>query len=85
METLQPERFTKQPDIAGPKIVILVTHETDIFVTIPGVAVRNHHRSHFHRWRSDNHHWLRSHIHRRRGHNHEWLKRHPSIRLNDTA
>jgi len=77
METIQPERFTKQPDIAGSQIVILVTHETDVFVTIPGVAVRDHYRSHFHRW------W--SYIHRRRGHNHEWLKRHLSIRLNDTA
>jgi len=78
METIQPEGFAEQPDIAGSQIVILVAHETDVFVTIPGVTVRNHHRSHFHRWRSDNHHWLR-------GHNHEWLKRHPSIWFNDTA
>jgi len=78
METIQPEGIAEQPDIAGAKIVILVAHEADVFVTVPGVTVRNHHRSHFHRWWGDNHHWLR-------GHNHEWLKRHPSIWLNDTA
>jgi hypothetical protein len=78
METLQPEWFTEQPDIARSQIVILVTNETDVFVTIPGVTVRNHYRSHFYRWRSHIDHWLRS-------HNYEWLKRHPSIWLNDTA
>ena len=78
METVQPEGFTEQPDIAGSQIVILVAQETDVFVTVPDVTVRNHYRGHFHRCRSHNHHWLRS-------HNHEWLKRHPSVRLNDTA
>jgi hypothetical protein len=78
METIQPERFAEQPDIARPQIIILVANEADVFVSIPGVAVRNHHRGDFHRRRGDNHHWLR-------GDNHERLKRHPSIWLNDTA
>jgi len=78
VKTLQPEWFTEHPDIARSQIVILVTNEADIFVTIPGVAVRNHYGRHFHRWRSRIYHWLRS-------HNHEWLKRHPAIWLDDAA
>src|ERR1039458_9139156 len=63
MEAVQPERFAEQPDVAGSQIVILVANKTDVFVAVPGVAVRNHHRSHFHHWRADNDHWLRGHIH----------------------
>jgi hypothetical protein len=70
METLQPEWFTEQPDIARPQIEILVTNETDVFIAIPGVTVRNHHRLLHHRLRS---------------HNYEWLERHPPIWLNHTA
>jgi hypothetical protein len=77
METIQPERFTEEPDIAGPQIIILVTHETDVFVTVPDIAVRNHYRGRFHRWRS--------HIYRSRSHNHQRAKRHPSIGFNDAA
>jgi len=78
VETIQPEWVGDEPDIANSQIEILVANETDVFVTIPGVAVRNHYRSHFHRWRCHNYHWLRS-------YDYEWLKRHPSTRLNDTA
>ena len=73
METLQPERFTDQPDIAGSQIEILVTDETDIFDPIPGVIVRNHYRFH------GRHH------HRCRSHHHDGLECHPAIRLHHTA
>ena len=73
METLQPEWFTDQPDIAGAQIEILATHETDIFDTIPGVIVRNHYRFH------GRHH------HRCRSHHHDGLERHPAIRFNHTT
>ena len=80
METLQPERFTEQPDIARSQIVILVAHETDVFVTIPGVTVRNHGRGGIDGGgRCGIDHWLRSHHHE--GPN----PCHPSIWLNDTT
>jgi hypothetical protein len=72
METIQPEGFTEQPDIAGSQIVILVADEADVLVTIPDVAVGDHYGS-------------RLYIDRGRGHNHQWLKCHPSIRFNDAA
>src|ERR1700733_3818465 len=61
MKTLQPEWFSDQPDITKSQIEILVTNETDVFVAIPGVTVRNHYWPrwfshdywcHIHRWRS---------------------------------
>jgi hypothetical protein len=45
MKTLQSEGVAEQPEIARPEIVILVPHETDIFVSIPSVTVRNHYRA----------------------------------------
>ena len=49
MKVTQPDRVTDQPDIARSQIVILVTHDTDVFVTIPIVIVRDHRHFH-HRW-----------------------------------
>src|SRR5579864_7065090 len=59
MKTLEPEWVGEQPDIAGPQIIILAANETDVFVAIPDVIVRNHYRPCFN-------------LHRRRGgrHNH---------------
>ena len=74
METIEPEWVTDQPDIANSQIEILVTNETDVFVTIPDVTVRNHYRprcfSHNYRCRCCNHHWC---------------ERHPPIWLNYTT
>ena len=53
MNVTQPDWVTDQPDIARTQIVILVTHETDVFVTIPIVIVRDN--RHFHRRRGHNH------------------------------
>jgi hypothetical protein len=52
MKTLDPDWVTDHPDIAGAQIVILVTNETDVFITIPDVIVGNHHCIHYHAWRS---------------------------------
>jgi hypothetical protein len=84
METLQPEWFTDQPDIARSQIEILVTNETDVFDTIPDVTVRNHYWCHYHRWRSHIHR-LWSHIHWSRSRNYYWLERYLPIWLNYTA
>jgi hypothetical protein len=54
METLQPEWFSDQPDIARSQIEILVTNETDEFDTIPDVSFRNHYWLLYHRLRSHN-------------------------------
>src|ERR1039458_288252 len=64
METLQPERFSDQPDIARSQIKILITNETDEFDPIPDVTFRNHYWLLYHQ--------LRSHIHRSRSHIHRW-------------
>lgn len=40
VETLQPEWFALQPDIARAEIIILVTHEANIFIAIPNVVIR---------------------------------------------
>src|ERR1035441_5870218 len=58
MEAVQPERFTEEPDVAGSQIVILVANEADVFVAVPGVAVRDHHRAPFHPWRGEHTTWL---------------------------
>jgi hypothetical protein len=58
METIQPVRITDEPDIAGSEIEILVADETDVFIAVPSVAVRNpdhHFRGHDDR-RSLHHH-----------------------------
>ncbi len=80
MKTLQPDGVTEQPDIARSQIVILVANETDVFVTIPDVTVRNHYRAGIdNRGRCRIDHWLRS-------HHHEWPNpHHLSIWRNDTA
>jgi len=49
VETVEPEGVADQPDIAGSEIEILVAHETDVFITIPHVIVRNGH----HGWGND--------------------------------
>jgi hypothetical protein len=85
METLEPERFTVEPEVAGSQIIILVADETDIFVAIPDVIVGNQQRSLFHRRRWGIDHGWRSHIYRCRCHIHQWPERHPSIGINDTA
>jgi len=74
METIQPERVTDQPEIARSQVEILATNETNVFVTIPDIIIRNHH---CHRWLSHND-WSWS-------CNDQWLKRHPSAWFNDTA
>ena len=84
METLQPEWFSDQPDIARSQIEILVTNDTDEFVTIPGISVGNHDWLLDHRSRSDIHR-LRSDIHRTGCNIHHWPEHYPSIWLNDTA
>ncbi|GEM_PF-1426981 len=75
METLQPEWFTDQPEIARSQIEILVTNDTDVFDTIPDVTVRNHYWRLYQRCRSHHYHRLRSHIHRSRSRNDYWLER----------
>ena len=65
METLQPDRVTGQPDIAGSQIEIRATNDPDEFDTVPNVTVRNHYwlhrrRSHHHRCRSCNYQRLKS-------------------------
>ncbi len=75
MKTIQPEWITDQPDITGSQIVVLVTNDTDVFVTIPGVTIGHHYR---HLGRRSHHHWCR-------GHDDKRLERHPYNRLNDTA
>jgi len=88
MESLQPERVAEKPDIAGPQIVILVSNVTNIFVTIPGVTVRNHRRNLIDlRRRSGIHNWRRSGVdHGSSCHHHEGPNpNHPSTWLNDTA
>ena len=88
MKALQPDGVAEQPDIAGTQIVILVTHKTDVFVTIPYVTVRNHYGAGIDnrgwcringRGRCRIDHWLRSHHHE--GPN----PHHLSIGRNDTA
>jgi hypothetical protein len=74
METIQADRVAKQPDITRPQIIILVADETNVFITIPYVIIRYHHRL---RCRRDNY--------RRRSCNDDRGKSHPSIRGNNTA
>jgi hypothetical protein len=59
----------------------LATNQTDVFVAIPRVTVRNHYWPRFliHHWRR-----CRSHVHRW-WRNHEWLKRYQPVWLNYTA
>jgi hypothetical protein len=59
MKAFEPDWITDQPDIARSQIVILVTHETDVFVTVPVVIIRNH--RHFYHRRSHNHSGFDSH------------------------
>lgn len=67
METIKPPRFTIYPDIAGSQIHIHAVHETDVFITIPGVTVGNQcYRSYRDRWRND-HRRRRNHDRRRNG------------------
>lgn len=42
MEALQPEWFTEKPYVARSQIKVLPANESDIFVAIPNVTVRNH-------------------------------------------
>lgn len=44
METIQTVRIGDDPDVAGSQIIILAAHETDVFIAIPNVFVRNHYR-----------------------------------------
>jgi hypothetical protein len=81
MKTIQPEWITDQPDITRSQVEILVTNETDVFVTIPDVTVRNHYW--LHRRRS-HYHWCRSHDHWCGSHDYG-LERYPPIWLNYTA
>ena len=78
VETIDAEGIADQPDIAGSEIEILVTHEADVFVTIPDVIVRNGH----HRWCDNHRRWC--HHHGRRIGDHWRYERYPA-RLNDTA
>jgi hypothetical protein len=78
MKTINPPWFSHNPDIAGSQIVILVAHESDIFVAIPYITVRNPYhdcwcRCHIHRWWSRIHDWLRR--------NDYGFERHAPIRL----
>jgi hypothetical protein len=73
METIEPEWVTDQPDVTKSQIEILVPNETNIFVTIPDVTIRNHYWS---RCFSHNY-WCRC--------NHHWCERHPPIWLNYTT
>ena len=84
METLPPEWFTDQPDVAGSQIDILVTNDPDVFVTIPDVSFRNHYWFLYHRWRTHIR-WLRSDIYRLGSRNDDWSERYPAIWLNHTA
>jgi hypothetical protein len=91
MEALQAEGLGHQPDIAGAQIKILATDHADIFITIPGVAVGNHHRL------FDDHRGRSFINHRRRGRGRRIDHRgrgsvddrggqsHPSIGVNDAA
>jgi hypothetical protein len=59
MKALKPPRFTTQPDMARPQIEIDTTDQTDVFVTVPDVIVRNlnYHRLWFYhhgRWSRHN-------------------------------
>jgi len=74
METLQSEWFTNQPDIARTQIIILVTDQTDVLVTIPHVIVGNQHYLR----------WFRRDDHRRRNRNDRGSEHHPPG-LNHTA
>jgi hypothetical protein len=44
MKAIQPEGVGHQPHIPGSQIIILSSHVTDIFVTIPNILFRNHYR-----------------------------------------
>jgi hypothetical protein len=52
VETIHPEWVGDKPDIANSQIEILATNETDVFVAIPDVTVRNHYGLLYHRLRS---------------------------------
>lgn len=43
MESVQPEWFRHQPEVARVQIVTLAIHKTDIFATIPDAGVRHQH------------------------------------------
>lgn len=77
MKAVQSHWIANQPDIAGPEIVILVSNDTDIFITIPDVIVRYHYR--IHRW------WGWGYNHGRWSRNDHRCETHPSTRRNDTA
>ena len=80
VETVQAVRITDEPDIAGSEIEILVADDTDVFIAVPGVAVRNpyHHvRGHDDR-RSLHHHWWRRRI------GDDWRRIHYAAGFNDT-
>lgn len=60
----QAEWFADQPNVSRSQIVILVTHQPHVFVTIPDIVLRHHdglhrwRRCHCHRWRRLHHHRL---------------------------
>jgi len=71
MKAVQPEWIADQPNVARSQIIILITNDTDVFITVPSVTVGHPHG------RRSHHHWCRG--------NYEWLERHLPIWLNDTA
>jgi hypothetical protein len=76
VETLKPERLTRDPDIPRPQIEILVANQAYVFVAIPDIAVRNIDR--LWRRRRRNNDWRWSHQYRRRQIN-------PAVWFNDTS
>jgi len=75
METFQPVRSGDQPDITGSQIEILVSHQTDVFDTIPSVSLGNKYWPNLHGW--GNHHC-------RRKRNRRQQQPHLPVRLNHT-
>jgi len=75
METCQPVWSGDQPDITGSQIEILISHQTDVFYTIPSISVRNHHWTNLHRWGN---------YHRRRKLNRWHQQPYLPVRLNHT-
>ncbi len=49
----QPHRVTDEPDISRAQIIILVTHEADVFITVPVIIIGD--GRHLHRRWSDHH------------------------------
>lgn len=55
LETVQPDRIHHYPDIVRAQVIILTAYDTDVFISVVDIRIRNdHHGYHWRRRRSRN-------------------------------